>query len=140
KPGSAEKPGGAEKPGSAPASGGDRHGGEWRPGVRVAVTVRPEHVAIAAAGEGPPGPPGTEQPGGESTVYPPAGTEQAAGEPAVNVFSGVVAKAVYKGGVIHYRVFVGNDTISAIERSDRRFVEGEQVRVTLAADKLWILA
>ena len=56
-----------------------------------------------------------------------------------NLFSGRVAKAVFKGGSIHYRIDVAGEELHVIERSDRQFVPGAEVSVELPPERLWLM-
>lgn len=62
-----------------------------------------------------------------------------AGEVSANTVKGTVSKAVFKGGLIHYRIDVAGRDVFVIDRSDRQFVPDTEVHVVLPANKLWIM-
>lgn len=79
----------------------------------VMLTIRAEHIAVTSKS---------------------AGSGQGR-----NRFSGRIAGAVFKGGLIHYRVDVDGEELHVIDRSDRQFVPGAEVNVLLPPEKLWIM-
>lgn len=81
-------------------------------GADVCVTIRAEHIEVARKGKR---------------------------ANRTNVVDGTVSKAVFKGGLIHYRIDVGGSDVHVIDRSDRQFVPGAEVQLGLPPDKLWIM-
>jgi putative spermidine/putrescine transport system ATP-binding protein len=77
-------------------------------GIRVTATIRPEHIEF------------TDHPNAE------------------NSFTAKILEAVYYGGIVNYKVQSGELTLQIKDRSTRRFLVGEEVRILLAKEHLWI--
>jgi putative spermidine/putrescine transport system ATP-binding protein len=79
-------------------------------GVSVLATIRPEHIDL----------------------NPPSGPADN------NLFSARIVSAVYYGGTLSYQVQAGDLKLQIKDRSMRRFSEGEEVKVRLDPQHLWI--
>jgi ABC-type Fe3+/spermidine/putrescine transport system ATPase subunit len=78
----------------------------------VTLTIRPEHIDIADKGRS---------------------------DEAANTFIGYVETSVFKGGLVHYAIRVGELSLRVLDRSHRQFANGAQVLVRLPPDHLWAL-
>jgi putative spermidine/putrescine transport system ATP-binding protein len=77
-------------------------------GTQVTATIRPEHIEFA---------------GSDTTE---------------NTFTATIREAIYYGGTVNYKVQSGELLLQIKDRSTRRFVVGEEVRIQLAKEHLWI--
>jgi putative spermidine/putrescine transport system ATP-binding protein len=79
-----------------------------RIGNTVTATIRPEHIEF------------TDTHGAE------------------NSFTATILEAVYYGGTVNYKVQAGELPLQIKDRSTRRFLVGEEVKIQLAKEHLWI--
>ena len=82
-------------------------------GTRVLATIRPEHIDLYE--------PTLDRPSGEG-----------------NLSRGTVQQAVYFGGAVSYQVKVGTTVFKVLDRSTRRFGEGQEVNLRLNPDSIWV--
>lgn len=81
-------------------------------GASVLATIRPEHVDLIE--------PGTAVSGED------------------NVVAGRVQQVIYFGGAISYQLNVGSSVFKVLDRSTRRFGEGQEVKVRLNPAAIWV--
>ncbi len=55
-----------------------------------------------------------------------------------NTFGATIREAVYYGGTVNYKVQAGELMLQIKDRSTRRFLVGEEVKIQLAKDHMWI--
>jgi putative spermidine/putrescine transport system ATP-binding protein len=85
------------------------HLGSQDIGTRVTATIRPEHIEFTN------------------------------GPTAENSFTVTILEAIYYGGTVNYKVQAGQLLLQIKDRSTRRFLVGEEVRILLAKEQLWIV-
>lgn len=84
------------------------HSASQNVATRVTATIRPEHIEFTDNSN------------------------------ADNTFSATIREAVYYGGTVNYKVQAGELVLQIKDRSTRRFLVREEVKVQLAKDHLWI--
>ena len=55
-----------------------------------------------------------------------------------NLSKGIVQQAVYSGGAVSYQVKVGASLFKVLDRSTRRFAEGQEVNLRLNPASIWV--